>query len=111
VGSGGHTGQLVPGRIGAPRCNIYIINTVVVLTTRHMDHESVDIYIDTHAHARSHEPLGAAWAPKGPGAGARRGAHPRRPAPRTYHVTLRLFKRLSTQNVTQLFEKVAHFVW
>ena len=49
--------------------------------------------------------------PQGPGAGARRGAYPRRPAPRTYHVTLRLFKRLSTQNVTQLFEKVAHFVW
>jgi hypothetical protein len=73
VGSGGHTGQLVPGRIGAPRCNIYIINTVVVLTTRHMDHESVDIYIDTHAHARSHEPLGAAWAPRVPGGGGREG--------------------------------------
>ena len=49
--------------------------------------------------------------PQGPGAGARRGGYPRRPAPRTYHVTLRLFKRLSTQNVTQLSEKVAHFVW
>jgi len=49
--------------------------------------------------------------PGTPGAGASRGARPRRHARRIYHVTLRLFKRLSTQNVTQLFEKVAHFVW
>ena len=41
-------------------------------------------------------------------------AHPRRHARRTNHVTLRLFKRPSPTkigNVTQLFEKVAHFVW
>lgn len=46
--------------------------------------------------------------------GGSRGAHPRRHARRTYHVALRFFKRLSPTkigNVTQLFEKVAHFVW
>lgn len=39
---------------------------------------------------------------------------PRRHARRTHHVPLRFFKRLSPTkigNVTQLFEKVAHFVW
>jgi hypothetical protein len=45
VGLGGHTGQLAQGRIAVPRCNIYIINTVVVRATRNMDHRSVDIYI------------------------------------------------------------------
>jgi hypothetical protein len=45
VGLGGHTGQLAQGRIAAPKCNIYIINTVVVRATRNMDHRSVDIYI------------------------------------------------------------------
>ena len=42
------------------------------------------------------------------------GGRPRRHARRTHHVTLRFFKRLSPTkngNVTQLFEKVAHFVW
>jgi len=57
VGLGGHTGQLAQGRIAVPRCNIYIINTVVVRATRNMDHRSVDIYIYiyTHAHAWSPE--------------------------------------------------------
>ena len=57
MGLGGHTGQLAQGRIAVPRCNIYIINTVVVRATRNMDHRSVDIYIYiyTHAHAWSPE--------------------------------------------------------
>jgi hypothetical protein len=32
-------------------------------------------------------------------------------SPGAHHVTLRFLKRLRTPNVTQLFEKVAHFVW
>jgi hypothetical protein len=46
--------------------------------------------------------------------GAGRGALMRAPgghARKTHSVTLRFLRRLSTQNVTQLFEKVAHFVW
>jgi hypothetical protein len=43
--------------------------------------------------------------------GGLRGARPRGHARRTCHVALRFLKRPSTPNVTQLFEKVAHFVW
>ena len=51
---------------------------------------------------------GATWG--GPGRldeGPRGGGNARK----THSVTLRFLRRLSTQNVTQLFEKVAHFVW
>jgi hypothetical protein len=110
VGLGGHTGQLAQGRIAAPKCNIYIINTVVVRATSNMDHRSVDIYIYPCT-CPVPRMLRGGVSPGTPGAGALRGARPRRHARRVYHVTLRLFKRLSTQNVTQLSEKVAHFVW
>jgi hypothetical protein len=111
VGLGGHTGQLAQGRIAVPRCNIYIINTVVVRATRNMDHRSVDIYIYIPMHMPGPPNDKGRGTPRDPWGGGLPGGSPRRHTRRIYHVTLRLFKRLSTQNVTQLFEKVAHFVW
>ena len=99
------------GVANPPNTRYIYFRCVVVNTTGNMDHRERDIYISILMPPRRSR----AGIPRGGGPpGAPWGARPRRHARRTHHVTLRIFKRLSPpkiRNVTQLFEKVAHFVW
>jgi hypothetical protein len=81
VGVGGHTGQLAQGRIAAPRCNIYIINSVVVRATRNMDHRSVDIYISPCT-CPVPRMLGGRVPPGAPGVGGPLGGSPPKARPK-----------------------------